>query len=193
MILKENTVIVADEQRKGRGRRGRKWISPFGGLWFSMVLRFTTPLISLWAAVAVSMAFEELGYEVKIKWPNDLIYYGKKLGGIVAEHVGDLVILGIGINLKNPIPEEIKDVATGIPEVERDELLHLILSNVVKMDEYNILAEWRKRNITLGKRVCLSSGECGFARDIAEDGALIMMTEKGEIRIYAEDIIQRVD
>lgn len=103
------TLIVAGEQTKGRGRRGRQWISPSGGLWCSLLLyagsipRITTGQLPLIAGVATALAIQEFtpdnkGVEISLKWPNDLIINNKKFGGILAESRSNAIVLGIGIN-----------------------------------------------------------------------------------------------
>src|SRR5919107_919126 len=103
------TLVVAGIQTGGRGRLGRHWGSPEGGLWMSMVLRpgFEASLasrITQTAAVGVAGALREVGVEARIKWPNDLLVGGKKICGILAESGVrpdrrlDYAVLGIGMN-----------------------------------------------------------------------------------------------
>lgn len=103
------TLIVAGKQTKGRGRRGRQWISPSGGLWCSLLLhadsiqKITTIQLPLIAGVATAAAIQEFthgngGVEISLKWPNDLIINNKKFGGILAESRSNAIVLGIGIN-----------------------------------------------------------------------------------------------
>lgn len=116
--------IGADEQTAGRGRAGRAWRSPFKlGLYCSALLRPQFPpslgaAVPLMAAVAAAEACQELGVEVQLKWPNDLLLNGRKLGGILSEAqldgAGWRVVVGLGLNLKTPAegyPPEIPGVA----------------------------------------------------------------------------------
>jgi len=193
-IMKENVVIVADEQRYSYGRRGRTWYSPPGGLWMSLIIRSNLwEILTLAASVAVVMALEKFGIQSGIKWPNDIIYNEKKLGGIIAEKKGELVILGIGINLKNEIPPEIEDVAINLPQIDRDALLPVLLEcleNLLSLSKDELLNEWRKRNITLGRRVCIENGEkvCGVAKDIDEHGGIILEIEGERRHFYTGDL-----
>ncbi|MDP2929137.1 MAG: biotin--[acetyl-CoA-carboxylase] ligase [Candidatus Omnitrophota bacterium] len=115
--MKEGTVILADEQVKGRGRHGRHWASPgAGGIYMSCILRPSItpneiPGITLLAAIAVAQAIRDISaLEVTIKWPNDIMMDGKKLCGILTEMKAeqdrvDFVVLGIGINVNSPIKQ----------------------------------------------------------------------------------------
>jgi BirA family transcriptional regulator, biotin operon repressor / biotin---[acetyl-CoA-carboxylase] ligase len=129
------TLVISKVQTGGRGRLGRRWGSPAGGLWMSLVLRpgistGAAPRITQTAAVGVAKALRELGVEALIKWPNDLLVEGRKICGILAESsvesvpvaakkVGpgegrrvDFVVLGVGLNA-NLYPEDL-----GLPEGE---------------------------------------------------------------------------
>jgi BirA family biotin operon repressor/biotin-[acetyl-CoA-carboxylase] ligase len=193
-IMKENVVIVADEQRTSYGRRKRKWYSPPGGLWMSMILRTSLwDILTLAASVAVVKALNHVGVNTGIKWPNDIFYRGKKLGGIIAEKQGEFVILGIGLNLKNEIPEEIREIAINLPEVDRDTLLPIILEYmefVLSLSKEDIIREWKRYSITLGRRVCvLDDGEiCGIAKDIDAQGGLIIDRDGKKIHVYTGDL-----
>jgi len=127
----EGTVVVAEEQTAGRGRHGRKWFSPKGGLYFSIILR---PKVKVNEAVgivvvaglaAVKVLSEDYGLKVEVKWPNDVLLDGKKVCGILAEmsSVGEevnYVVVGIGINVNSVIakdfPEELKPIAASLRE-----------------------------------------------------------------------------
>lgn len=157
---RHGTLVVSRVQTGGRGRLGRLWGSPEGGLWMSLVLRpdfdaARAARITQTAAVGVAKALWEVGVEARIKWPNDLLVDGKKICGILAEssaesvpvaakRVGpgesrrlDFVILGIGMNANlDPVDLDVSDreVATIRSELGRDvdllELLRLILTNL---------------------------------------------------------------
>jgi len=129
--VKEGTVILAEEQAKGKGRHGRSWASPSkGGIYMSCILRpgmapNEIPKITLLAAVAVAKAIRELtGLEVLIKWPNDIMLDGKKLCGILTEMKAEqdraeFVVVGIGINVNIPA-RQLPKGATSL----KDELSH---------------------------------------------------------------------
>ncbi len=104
----EGVVVVAGEQAQGRGRRGRSWVSEPGGLYMSVVLRpklgmSEVPFLSFAGGIAVAERLMESGAPVRLKWPNDLLLNGKKVGGILCESLGNreqaFALVGVGINL----------------------------------------------------------------------------------------------
>jgi len=172
------TVVVAEGQTAGRGRLSRKWISPTGsGLYFSLILRprldlEDLPKITIAAGVAICMALEQETSSVpKIKWPNDILFNGKKCGGILAEADylaspdSPLVVLGVGINISTPLsafPPDLRGKVTSLAAVagigfSRGKILQTILQS---LDEeltllegggfQGILAAWRTRD-AIGK------------------------------------------
>ncbi|MDQ3863242.1 MAG: biotin--[acetyl-CoA-carboxylase] ligase [Actinomycetota bacterium] len=176
------TLVVAEVQIGGRGRLGRSWGSPKGGLWMSLVLRprfdaSLAPRITQTAAVGVAKALWEIGVEARIKWPNDLLAGGKKICGILAESSPedatvppngrrlDYVILGVGMNA-NLDPAELgvpgRRATTIRSEVGQDvdlfELLRALLSNLDaelgRIEDFgSVLEDWRNLNCTLGEKV----------------------------------------
>jgi len=189
MILKENVVIVADVQTSARGRYGRSWISPYGGLWFTVILKDRKEnIITLAAGVAVVKALKNMDVDAKIKWPNDILVHGKKAAGILAEIYGDYLLLGIGINLENEIPEEIKEFATNLPHIEKEALLPLlleILEKEIKKEKERIIEEWRNYQCTLGRRVLIDEKIEGIAESIDDEGFLILNCNGKRERILA--------
>lgn len=121
------TLVVADKQESGRGRRGRGWESPAGnGIWMTLLLKpeinpMNASMLTLVMAMAAVKGIERIAdMPVKIKWPNDIVINGKKVCGILTEMSAQLdyvnhIVIGIGINVHNEeFPEEIRDVATSI-------------------------------------------------------------------------------
>ena len=205
----QGTAVITDHQTGGHGRRGRSFLSPPGvGIYLSMLLRPECPpadLMHLTCAVGVAMcdAIEKaVGFRPGIKWTNDLVSDRRKLGGILTElrldksgNV-DYAIIGIGINCcqrEADFPEEIRMVAgslamvTGAP-VDRARLAAAELEALHRMStdllprKAQIMAQYRKDCITLGQEVSLVRGEevrHGLARDIDEDGALVVRFQDG--------------
>jgi BirA family biotin operon repressor/biotin-[acetyl-CoA-carboxylase] ligase len=205
----EGTVVVAEAQTGGRGRLGREWDSPPGvGLYVSLVLRpmlppLELPQITLTTAVAVVRAVRRAAPVTPgIKWPNDLLVNGKKLGGILTEMETESdrirhVVVGLGLNVNNPeFPPELAARATSLTlatggSFSRVKLLQAWLEEFEALyDRFlnqgftEILAEWKASAVTLGKMVTVRQGPreiSGQALDVAPDGALLLRTASGEI------------
>jgi BirA family biotin operon repressor/biotin-[acetyl-CoA-carboxylase] ligase len=215
----EGEVVVADRQLRGKGRLGRSWHSPPGvNLYVSMILRppievRKAPLLALMAAVAAVKAVKCVsGIQPRIKWPNDLLVNGRKLGGLLSEmkdRAGqvDFVILGIGINVNmtsGTIPEEMRFIATSLREelgyeISRVELLHALLRAVE--GEYGvfltgktegILHQWKTFSQMVGTLVEVRSFDeviRGRVKGIDSDGSLLLLAADGSERsIVAGDV-----
>ncbi len=114
--IEEGTVVFAENQTRGKGRLGRKWLTKQGGVWMSLVLKpsidpMHAPSITLLAAVSVTKALRGAGLEAVIKWPNDVLVNGKKICGILTEMSAEtdavnFIVLGIGVNVNNEPPME---------------------------------------------------------------------------------------
>ena len=169
--LPAGTVVVADRQTAGRGRLGRRWEAPSGTALLASFVLPARPLASLAAGVA---AADCCGEAVRLKWPNDLLLDGRKLGGILVERRGERCLVGIGINLSWAPPGAAR------LEADREQLLQrlaLALERWFAAEDGEILAAWRKRADTLGRRVRVElPGESfeGTAEELAEDGSLIV-------------------
>lgn len=115
----EGTAVLALEQSAGRGRLGRRWASPPGGLYLSLVLRPDLrmerwPLIGLACSLGAAAAAEaHAGAPVRVKWPNDLLLDGRKVGGILIEVAGDAAVCGIGLNINPPGAPPAESTAEG--------------------------------------------------------------------------------
>ena len=119
----EGTAVIAGEQLEGRGSRGRSWHSPPGGLWLSMLFRpagCAVEVMSLRVGLAVAEALDDLvPHPVQLKWPNDLMLGERKVGGILCEarwqgHTLGWVAVGVGMNVRNAVPQELTEVATAL-------------------------------------------------------------------------------
>jgi BirA family biotin operon repressor/biotin-[acetyl-CoA-carboxylase] ligase len=214
----EGVVVFAESQTKGRGRLGRKWISPAGqGLWFSVLLRPQLPpgsvtQLTIAAATAVARAIRvQTGLLPQIKWPNDIWIQNKKVAGILTELSAELdrvryVVIGIGVDVNvREFPPELATVATSLSESAgrpfvRAEIAAAILQELdgdyarIKHGEFAALAEeWEQQCITLGQRVQIHIGDrklTGRAESLDNDGALLLRTDHGHLeRIVGGDVV----
>lgn len=206
-------LIVAKTQTDGRGRYGNKWHSLDGGLYLTAVFRLKKRvcLLPILAGVAVAEAIEYFaGIESELKWPNDVLIGGRKVGGVMAESAWsggepEFVLLGIGVNLNNPPPENIPDTTSLCLELGRTIDIEGFLNNLIERLDYNLqlldadpeelIRSWRRLSLTLGKEVDVEdeSGEFvrGLAIDIDQDGALVLMTESGQKRVISGSLRSR--
>ena len=209
--VREGVVVFAESQTKGRGRMGRRWVSPPGkGLWFSILLRpklrpSAATQITILAATAVSRALHELsGLSIEIKWPNDLLVRGRKLVGILTEMSAELdsvrsVTLGIGIDVNlaaEELPADLRRIATSLrietgEELNRAEVAAAVLraldedyAKILRGDFQSVADEWESRCATLGENVTIDIGNRrvrGRAEDLDDDGALLVRTQHGRL------------
>ena len=204
----EGTVVVAKRQTAGKGRKGRSWVSPEGGLWLSVILKpgRIDPRLVFVGALAVVDTLADFGISAGIKWPNDVWVSGRKIAGILTEGKGiEYAVLGIGLNVNNPVPEDLRESATSMLELTgtkvplekvRERLLfHLGGWYRVFLERPDLLmAKVRERTFILGKTVrVLQDGEelAGRAADILEDGSLLLETPSGLKRITHGDVSLR--
>jgi len=212
--IEEGTIVIADVQTRGMGRKNRYWHSPYGGLWFSVILYpDLSPkrgiFITMAASISVVQAIKDInGVDTEIKWPNDLLLRKKKVCGILTEIDADLhkinyAIVGIGINVNNKLDDELKKIAFSLKqeigsEVSRLKILKSILENLDK--NYNKLINkdldyikkaWFYFSKIIGRKIQITDGNIvrkGVVKQIDDNGGLILQTEFGEIRITSGDI-----
>jgi len=205
----EGALVVAEAQTGGRGRLGRSWDSPPGaGLYVSLILRpplppTEMPQITLTTAVAAARALRRVtGATPGIKWPNDLLLAGKKVGGILTEMETESdqirhLVVGLGLNVNNPaFPAGLEPIATSLllatgREHSRLNILQAWLEEFEELYERflarefaAILEEWRSLTVTLRQRLTVRQGPVtirGLALEVAPDGALLVQTESGEV------------
>jgi BirA family biotin operon repressor/biotin-[acetyl-CoA-carboxylase] ligase len=208
------TVVVADRQTKGRGRLGREWVSPAGNIYMSILLRPAVApadamLLTITAAVACARSLRETtNLQVEIKWPNDLMVSGKKLGGILTEMKTRgprilFAVVGIGINLNSgpaDFSPELSATSTSLKvETGREIPKNALISRILREMEswYNeltqgsrgrILKEWRCLSCTLGRHIRITSvNETveGVAETLDDEGKLIVKLSSGIRRVIS--------
>jgi BirA family biotin operon repressor/biotin-[acetyl-CoA-carboxylase] ligase len=207
----EGVVVFAESQTRGRGRLGRKWVSPpKKGLWFSILLRpafgpQSATRLTIMSAVALRRALaQQSGLQPEIKWPNDILLNDKKLAGILIELSAELdrikhVIVGIGVDVNLAtvdLPTDLRKIATSL-QIEtgrfhsRPELAAAILRELDRSYErvsdrhFPALAdEWEEHCSTVGSSVAIRLGNrtiCGRAESLDPDGALLVRTQHGHL------------
>ncbi len=217
----EGTLVIAESQTSGKGRRGRSWISPPGeGLWFSLVLRpqirpSVTPILTLVAAMAAAAGIEDVtGLKTRIKWPNDIVISGKKVVGILTELSAEAqethyVVIGIGINVNmTEFPEEIQKTATSIylesgtffrrsdivtAVIKRMESYYMTYMATVSLEE--LRDEYMKRLVNLGREVVVMEPQRerrGICEGIDRNGCLLVRGEDGNVeRVISGEVSVR--
>ncbi len=206
----EGTVILAQKQRKGRGRFDRIWQSPKGGVYVSLILRphinpEKVSLLPIGAALVVAKTIESYGLHPTIKWPNDVRVNGKKIAGILLESEikGDTlnyVIVGIGVNVNidsRLLSADIRLRSTSLKSeigttVEFFDFLRRFFREFdafyhrFKKEQYDeIIEEWKSYSDTLGKVIRIQTSLAsiqGTAFDVDQSGFLLLRTEKEGIK-----------
>jgi BirA family biotin operon repressor/biotin-[acetyl-CoA-carboxylase] ligase len=196
----DGTWVVAAEQREGRGTRGRSWHSPRGGLWLGVLRRSERPdgldLLGLRTGLAVAAELERLVTlaPIQLKWPNDLILADRKVGGILCEarwqgETLSWVAIGLGLNVRNPIPVEVAGSAVALATCGVDstaEALAAPLASILAAVDLSSprlgpaeIAEFTHRDWLLGRTIELP--RAGVASGIRADGALGILTPAGAL------------
>ena len=211
----EGTTVVAKSQSSGRGRLGRSWVSPTGGLYMSFILRPTgiskPELVTLVTAVAVVDGIKQAtGLETAIRWPNDIMTKGKKLAGVIAEAQADRqaitqVIVGVGVNCNSNVSGAwgLGNEATSLAEelgrhIETSKLRNSILDSFSHFYDMwrageDLIPLWKGYVASLGKTVSikLKTNETAFsyqAVGIDPEGGLMIIKEGKQTVVRAEDL-----
>ena len=209
---KNNFVVVAEIQEKGRGRGERKWISPEGGLYLSIVPSFLfKKKISVSFIVSYSIAKtieEEIGISPQIKWPNDVLIQKRKVAGILVEKDENSFIIGIGVNLntsKGNFPLSLRKRVISLKEISgRDvsfkDFLTLLLRNfsyslnLLKEKGFSyILGKWIEYSLPIGEQIIFhhrSGIKKGFYWGVGKNGELYIRTMEGKTLSFEEGEIE---
>lgn len=203
----EGTVIISEEQTKGKGRLGRNWHSKSGeGIWMSVILKpsitpYKAPFITLIAGASIVKALNDLGIETLIKWPNDIIINGKKICGILTELSAEIerinhIVLGIGINVKTmDFDTEISHIATSLKKegynVSRVDIVRNTLEEFEKLyidyvennSKEETIKICREYSAVIGKEIYAIKGdnkELVKCLDLNEEGNLVVINTQGD-------------
>lgn len=211
-------LVLAEQQSSGQGRRGRTWVSPFGcNLFLSLLWRFQSGpaqlgCLSLFIAVAVIRALKIIGIkDVGVKWPNDIYWQNKKLGGILLEMRGEhsgpcAVVIGVGLNISMPIAnEEMNKIDQPWVDIEsildkkinRNDFTAYVINalfdvlNEIPDEQNNLLEEWQQVDILKNQQVDVMFADktiSGIALGINHDGALRLQHDGKEIVCHSGEV-----
>jgi BirA family biotin operon repressor/biotin-[acetyl-CoA-carboxylase] ligase len=210
------TVVISERQTAGRGRDGRVWESPPGGLYMSIVLRpplalVAVPPMTLAIGIGVCEAARAFGARSVLKWPNDLLVDGRKLAGVLVEAQSqgnrlESVVVGIGINLSGELPDSLGERGITLEEaagvtIDRDQFIERLLADVERWVERYvavgleaIIPAWRERMaLGLSARATPTSGVGipveGVVEGLDEDGALLLRDDDGHVhKVMSGDV-----
>lgn len=212
-------LVLAEQQSSGQGRRGRTWISPFGGnLYLSLLWRFQfgpaeLGCLGLVVAVAVIRALNRMGIsDAGVKWPNDIVWQGKKLAGILLEMRGEAsgpsaVVMGVGVNVSMPASSKEEIAKIDQPWVDMEAILRKnvgrnqfaayvieALFDVLKIfpeQQTELLTEWQSMDILKDQEVEVIFPDKvieGIAQGIRQDGALRVQSQGKEIICHSGEV-----
>lgn len=200
------TVVLADEQVRGRGRHSRRWHSPKGsGIWMGNLRRPPVPieggLVAIRAGLAVARALDALAVVAQLKWPNDVLVHDRKLAGVLCEarwrgHQVSWIAIGIGINVHGPLPQDVAPGAIALDEV---------LPGITRLAVLDVLMPWLRDlsdapTLTEQERVeyarfdwlqgrHITEPVAGVAQGLDRDGALLVQTPQGVDRIVGGGVV----
>lgn len=205
----ENVIVTANRQLKGRGTKGRSFVSDEGGLYVSVMRHYenfnyaNTFSLMINACVAVCNTVKSFGLQPTVKWANDVLVGGKKICGTLIENrLGAnnvcTSIVGIGLNVNNVLSDELKEIATTMSEQKHNKPIPLkkVRDKLLKFlqEEYTV-ADYKKFVDWLGQEVYLDSdGErvSATALDIAEDGCLVCRIDRKIKKISSAEMSLRL-
>ncbi len=190
-------IVTAERQTQGRGTKGRSFSSEEGGLYISLMRKMEnfdfsqTFSIMINACVAVCETLEKIGLEPRIKWANDVLVGGKKICGTLIENrlLSNNVctsVVGMGINVNNPLPDDLRETATSVSEQKGKafsvkKLRNILIRNLQKnytVADYKRYVDWfgREVDLTCGDNVITAT-----ALDVDNDGSLVCEID-GEVK-----------
>jgi len=212
----EGGVVIALRQTRGRGRLGRPWFSPEGGLWMSVIARPDLEVtragrLGVGMALAAADAVAGItGSAAEVKWPNDIVFAGRKVGGVLVETEtsagrvqGAVLSLGLNVNVDpDALPAEVREAATSLTaQTGRNYPLQTaaarVLENLERLwpevlaAEFELAPRWRERDALLGLQVTVEAGEAewqGEAAGIDEEGGLVLLTTDGPRKVRVGEI-----
>ena len=193
----EGTVIIADEQSGGRGRRGNEWISPIGNLYMTFIVKpddEQMKALPFLCALAVQQALKN--EDVKLKWPNDVLYQGRKMGGVLIEREQNAALCGIGVNVAHA-PEGGAKKADFATDIKPAMLVRRILQSFTPLytNPEGWQQKWTEKAAFLNENVTFLHGNqklAGVFEGIDENGLARIRSEEGNTKSYASGEVKEV-
>lgn len=209
----DGSVVIAEKQTGGKGRLGKNWVSSKGGIWMSVVFKpnldpVEAPKITISASISILKALKDIGIDVQVKWPNDILVNGKKIAGVLLEMNCDLdridyVIVSMGINVNNNFSSKqssLKRSATSVKneigkKIKRVPLATRVLTHLENsyskiFDNHfdEILLDWKEHCVTIDKIIKLKTINeeyTGKAIDVDQYGRLLVLLENGDRKLFS--------
>ena len=184
-----NDCILALQQTRGKGRAGRVWESPPGGLYLSII----SPSHSLLPFIAGISVIQTIGLDnrLRLKWPNDIILDGKKVGGILCEDDDKSAVVGIGINMNNspsfPESTNLASIGYDMDEYRFLESFFMVFRENLQKSNQDIISRFRDYDCLLGRDIYWD-GVTGIAKSINSDGSLEVLSDDKLVNLYSEDV-----
>ena len=185
-----NDFIIALQQTGGKGRGVRVWESPPGGLYLSIISP-SHSLLPLIAGISVIQTLVGLKNRLRLKWPNDIILDGKKVGGILCEDDGKSAVAGIGINLNNspsfPNSTNLASIDYDLDEYRFSKSFFMVFRENLQKSDQEIISRFRDYDCLLGRDIFWGEAT-GIAKSINSDGSLRVLSDGKLVNLYSGDV-----
>ena len=185
-----NDCILALQQIGGKGRGNRVWESPPGGLYLSIISP-SHSLLPFIAGISVIQTLE-LDSGLRLKWPNDIILDGNKVGGILCEDDGKCAVAGIGINLNNdssfPNSTNLASIGYDLDEYRFLKSFFMVFKENLQKSNQDIISRFRDHDCLLGRDISWGFGATGMAKSINSDGSLEVLSNGKLVNLYSGDV-----
>ena len=185
-----NDCILALQQTGGKGRGDRVWESPSGGLYLSIISP-SHSLLPLIAGISVIQTLVGLDNRLRLKWPNDIILDGKKVGGILCEGDGKHAVAGIGINLNNspsfPNSTNLASIGYDLDEYRFLKSFFMIFRENLQKSKQDIISRFRDYDCLLERDISWGKAT-GIAKSINSDGSLEVLSDGKLVNLYSGDV-----
>ena len=186
----EGDTILSMKQSKGRGRRGNLWDSDKGGAYFSTISR-NHKLLPFITGISIAETLNDFCDDLKLKWPNDILYQGKKLGGVLCENLGDYSIAGVGLNITNNPPFSTSiNLSSLDSELDKYNFVLSFLNHfqvMFSISSEEIIEKYLDFDCLVGNEITWENGK-GVVKSIGIDGSLIVDISGETVNLFSEEV-----